>query len=141
MDKVDSELLSLLRVNARTSTSELARKLGVSRSTIQSRIHRLEAKGVIEGYSVLYGPAYNGRLVSAHVLIRVEQKLTEKSYSELQKLSAVKALYTISGDYDLVAVISAQTTEELSWILDDIANLPSIVRTNSLVMLEKKFER
>ncbi|EBU8132065.1 AsnC family transcriptional regulator, partial [Salmonella enterica subsp. enterica serovar Java] len=48
----DQALLNLLRGNARASTTELARRLGLSRTTVQSRIERLERKGVIAGYSV-----------------------------------------------------------------------------------------
>ena len=48
----DQQLLSLLRENARAPTAELARRLGLSRTTVQSRIERLERQGVITGYTV-----------------------------------------------------------------------------------------
>lgn len=51
----DQKLLALLRRNARTSVTELAKALHVSRSTIQNRIARLETSGVIRGYSVILG--------------------------------------------------------------------------------------
>ena len=52
LDALDQQLLALLRVKARTTNATLARKLGVSRGTIANRIARLEASGVIVGYSV-----------------------------------------------------------------------------------------
>ncbi len=141
MDKIDQKLLVLLRVNARTSTSELARQLGISRSTVQSRLQRLQDKNVITGYTVQYSSEYEGKLIRAQVLIKVAQKLSGKAYVILEKIPEITALYAISGDYDLIATVTAETTERLSRLLDDIANLPGIERTNSSVILETKFER
>ena len=51
-DPIDRMLLNLLRENARTSTAELARKLHLSRTTVQSRIERLERNHVVAGYTI-----------------------------------------------------------------------------------------
>ena len=141
MNAADTKLLALLRENARQSTSELARALSVSRSTLQSRIKRLEQKGIIKGYTVEYGEDYENRLVSAHVLITVHQKLTAKTNRSIHAIPQVKSLHAISGDYDLIAVLMTETTEELSEILDKIGNLEGVERTNSSFILETKFTR
>jgi len=122
-------------------TSALARKLGLSRSTVQSRMRRLEDSKVIAGYTVQYGSEYEGRLIRAHVHIKVAQKLTGKTYLLLREIQEITALYAISGDYDLIGIVTALSTEELSMTLDKIANLDGIDRTNSSVLLETKFER
>ena len=141
MNLTDERLLTLLRENARRSTSELARELSISRSTVQSKIRRLENTGVISGYTVQYGNEYENRLVSAHVLIMVHQKLTARTNRELQAIPQVKSVFAISGDSDLIAIIKTETTEELSRILDDIGNLEGVERTNSSLILETKFSR
>jgi DNA-binding Lrp family transcriptional regulator len=141
MDKIDKNLLALLRINARLSTSELARRLGISRSTVQSRLKRLENRKVISAYTVQYGREYEGKLIRAHVLLQVSQKLTGKAYVILKKMPEITSLYAISGEYDLIAIVTAESTEELSRLLDDIANLTGIERTNSSVILETKFAR
>lgn len=141
MDNTDKRLLSLLRMNARLSTSELARRLDISRSTVQSRLKRLEQQKVIVGYTVQYGSDYEKKLIRAHVLIKVAQKLTGKVYVSLNKIPQISALYSISGDYDLIAVITAESTEELSALLDQVVNLSGIERTNSSVVLETRFSR
>ena len=137
----DEKLLAMLRTNARASVSDLARALDLSRSTVQSRMQKLEESGVIKGYSVEYGDAYLSSMVSAHVSIKVKQKLTTKTNIELKHIDAITDLYAISGEYDLIAVVQAQSLEKLSHLLDDIGNLDGVERTTSSVILETKFKR
>ena len=137
----DEKLLSILRTNARASISDLARLLNLSRSTVQSRMLKLEESGVIKGYSVDYGEAYLNAMVSAHVSIKVKQKLTTKTNLELKQIDAISQLYAISGEFDLIAVVQAQNLEKLSHLLDDIGNLDGVERTTSSVILETKFNR
>lgn len=137
----DEKLLSILRLNARTSISDLARELNLSRSTVQNRIERLERTGVIKGYSVVYGGEFVKSLVSAHVLIKEKQELTAKTKLELQKIKQVTELYITSGEYDLIAVVQTQSLEQLSMAIEEIGALNGVERTNSSVLLETRFKR
>lgn len=137
----DQRLLLHLRQNARCSVSDLARALDLSRSTVQNRIAKLEASGVIRGYSVELGGEYTATQVEAHVSIKVFQKLTARTNAALEQISQVSQLYSVSGEYDLIAIVQAQSLEELSAVLDEIGNLEGVERTNSAVVLETRFRR
>ncbi len=137
----DRRLLMLLRQNARASISDLARTLGQSRTTVQSRLQKLEAAGVIRGYTVVLGGDYAANQVEAHVSIKVVQKLTARTNTALERISQVSQLYSVSGEYDLLAIVQAQSLEELSAVLDEIGNLEGVERTNSAVVLETRFRR
>ncbi|SDW82320.1 Lrp/AsnC family transcriptional regulator [Marinobacter mobilis] len=137
----DQRLITLLRQNARTSISDLARALHLSRSTVQNRIARLEASGIIKGYSLELGGEYNANQVEAHVSIKVHQKLTARTNTALEQIPNVAQLYAVSGEYDLLAIVQAQSLEALSLVLDEIGNLEGVERTNSAVVLETKFRR
>lgn len=137
----DQKLLMLLRQDARTSITDLARSLGVSRSTVQNRLARLEKAGIIRGYSVELGGEYLANQVEAHVSIKVIQKLTARTNMALEDISQVVQLFSVSGEYDLIAIVQAQSLEELSKVLDDIGNLEGVERTNSAVVLETRFRR
>ncbi|MDP5029170.1 MAG: Lrp/AsnC family transcriptional regulator [Paraglaciecola sp.] len=137
----DEQLISILRSNARATISDLARVLNLSRSTVQNRLTKLEQTGVIKGYSVEFGSQYLSELVCSHVAIKVRQKLTAKTNSQLRLISQIAELYAISGEFDLIAVVQAQSLEQLSQLLDDIGNLEGVERTNSSVILETKFKR
>jgi len=141
MDDLDRKLIAVLREDARRSISQIARLVGVSRSTIQSRIERLLRDGVIERFTVDLGSDYENRLIRAHVLIKVDQALTQRAQSGLQKLTQVTAIYAVSGEYDLIAIVAAESTAELNRLLDGIAALDGIERTRSSVVLETKLPR
>ena len=141
MDDLDRNLLHLLGNNVRVTISELARALGVSRSTAQGRLKRLESNGTIAGYAVRHGDAYNRNLIKAHVQVQVDQKRTGLVLSKIEMIREVRALHAVSGDYDLIAELAAESTARLSAILDELANLDGVVRTNSLVILETRFTR
>ncbi|EDM48766.1 transcriptional regulator, AsnC family protein [Marinobacter algicola DG893] len=141
ISKQDQRLLLHLRQNARCSVSDLARALDLSRSTVQNRIAKLEASGVIRGYSVELGGEYTATQVEAHVSIKVFQKLTARTNAALEQISQVSQLYSVSGEYDLIAIVQAQSLEELSAVLDEIGNLEGVERTNSAVVLETRFRR
>ena len=74
MDAIDEKLIFALRENARASTAHLARLVGRSRTSVQSRIERLEKQGVIVGYGVRLAPEHGMGAVRAHVMIKVGPK-------------------------------------------------------------------
>ena len=74
MTPEDRRLLALLKANARESTASLARKLGLSRTTVQERIRRLERNGVIAGYAVRIAEDVTRNVLSAQVLLSVDAK-------------------------------------------------------------------
>lgn len=73
--------------------------------------------------------------------IKVFQKLTGRTNAALEQISQVSQLFSVSGEYDLIAIVQAQSLEELSAVLDDIGNLEGVERTNSAVVLETRFRR
>ena len=141
MDSTDKKLLALLQADAREPTSSIARKLGISRSTVQSRMERLEERGVIGGYTVRLTEDYARARIRAHVLITVAPKLAPRVDAELQKIPEVTSLYSISGANDLIAILAAETTGEMDKILDKIGRISGIERTTTSIVLSTKFER
>jgi DNA-binding Lrp family transcriptional regulator len=141
LDKTDRELLALLRANSREATSSLARKLGVSRSTVQDRINRLERKKVIAAYTIRYDDTFAGRQLNAHVMIEVNPKQSQKIVDSLARMPAVVNVQTVSGIYDLVTTVQTVTTQEMDRVLDDIGDLPGVDKTTSSIVLATKFER
>ncbi len=139
--ELDSRLIQLLTENARLSTSELSRRLGVSRTTVQSRIERLERSGAIQGYTLKPGSVVDQRVVKAHVSIAVSPKHQASVERHLLKLRGVGALYSTSGQDDLIAVVQAQTMDELNTILDSIRDAEGVLDTRSAIILATRTPR
>ena len=136
----DSKLLALLRANAREPTASLARKLGLARSTVQERIARLEREGMIKGYTVKLAEDAGGRLKAA-VMISTDPKQGERVATELKKMTEVRSLVTVSGVFDLIASVEAESPARLDAALDRIGRLHGVARTVSSIILSEKFSR
>jgi DNA-binding Lrp family transcriptional regulator len=141
MDAIDHALLDLLAADARASISALAARLGLARSTVQDRISRLERSGEILGYTIRRADGRAARLIRAHVMLSVDPKLSERVVADLKALPELKRLATVSGEFDLIAEIAAETTERLDTLLDHIGRLKGVLRTMSSIVLSVKAER
>ena len=141
MDSIDEKLLSALRENGRASTAMLARLVGRSRTSVQSRIERLEKQGIIIGYGVRLAPEFGAGAVRAHVMINVGPKETRAVTAALREISQVRLLHSVSGDVDLIAVAITASVAEMDQVIDRIGALEGVERTNSSIILSTKFDR
>src|SRR5260370_36952046 len=107
MDAIDEKLIFALRENARASTAQLARLVGRSRTSVQSRIERLEKRGVIVGYGVRLAPAHEMGAVRAHVMIKVGPKEARAVTAALRAIDQGRVLHSVRGGVDLIAVAVA----------------------------------
>lgn len=141
MDTIDQRLLSALRENARASTALLARLVGRSRTSVQSRIERLERQGVILGYGVRLAPEHSLGAVRAHVMIKVGPKEARAVTAALRAIEHVRVLHSVSGEVDLIAVATTPTVAEMDQVIDRIGALDGVERTTSSIILSTKFDR
>src|SRR5271155_4609353 len=141
MDSIDEKLLSALRENGRASTAELARLVDRSRTSVQSRIERLEKQGVITGDGVRLAPAHDFGAVRAHVMIKAGPKEARAVIAALQAIAQVRVLHSVSGDVDLIAIAAAASVAEMDAVIDRIGVLDGVERTTSSIILSTKFER
>jgi len=141
MDSIDEKLLSALRENGRASTALLARLVGRSRTSVQSRIERLEKQGIITGYGVRLAPEHGHGDVRAHVMIKVGPKEARAVTAALREISQVRLLHSVSGEADLIAVAAAASVVEMDQVIDRIGALDGVERTTSSIILSTKFER
>ena len=139
--KTDQDLLKLLQENSRRTVSDIAKKMGLSRATVQHKMERLERTGVIQGYTIKINPILERQNVSAYVMISVVAKKNSSIVRQLFKIPQMEMLCTISGQYDMIAKITESTTQTLDQILDQIANLDGVEKTLSHIVLSRKVDR
>lgn len=137
----DLELVSLLRMNAREPVASLARKLGLSRTTVQDRLRKLEETGVIAGYSVKLGDSRANSGISALITLGVEPKRQIEMSKLLTRIPQVETLYTVSGKIDFVAMVKTNDSEAMDRLIDQIGQLPGVTDIETAVILSTKLDR
>ncbi len=140
-DQLDRQLVTLLQANARASTAELARQLGVARTTVVARLARLEASGVIVGYTARLGSDAADRGVQAFVGITVSPKAGREVVKRLTALPELRQLASVSGEFDYMALLRADSTMRLDALLDEIGDIDGVLKTTSSVVLALRVDR
>jgi DNA-binding Lrp family transcriptional regulator len=135
MDELDRQLIALLRNDGRTPAVTLAKTLKVSRGTVQNRIDRLTARGVIVGFTVRQHAATEAGRVRAFMTIAVEGRRAPAVLRALQGVPEVEAVHTTNGRWDLVAELSAADLSAFSGALDAIRALDGIASSETSLLL------
>lgn len=139
--QADNALIALLRENARMPVVELARRLGVSRTTAQSRLERLERRGIIAGYGVKLSPEHERSLVRAHILVTVPPKQSAAVAAALSRIPEVRTLHSVSGNFDMIVVVEAPSVGDLDRLIDRVGALEGVERTLSSIILSTRIDR
>ena len=135
MDDLDRKLLALLRANARDSAASLAKALKVSRGTVQNRIARLLAEGVIQGFTVRTRSDMEAGRIRAIMSIAIEGEGSRAVVRALRGLPEVTAIHTTNGRWDLVVELDTGTLAEFSRTLDQIRTVDGIASTETSLLL------
>lgn len=135
------ELIRLLQADARESVSSLARRLGLSRTAVQERINRLRRDGVIQAFTIRLNPDWVQGQITAVVSLVVDPKQLAPVIAALEKMTAIQALWTVSGRSDLLAMARAPTTTGIDQVLDEIGAIRGVTRTESSIILSTRFDR
>ncbi|MFC5433983.1 Lrp/AsnC family transcriptional regulator [Microbacterium suwonense] len=135
LDDLDRRLLSLLRANSRESVVNLARRLGVTRATVDSRLKRLIDSGVIVGFSVRVRDPAAASVVRAIMLIAVEGRNTAEVIRSLRGVPQIAALHTTNGRWDLVAEVSCDSLASFDETLSTIRGIDGIRDSETSILL------
>jgi DNA-binding Lrp family transcriptional regulator len=142
MDRIDGQIVALLRENARRSFQDIGKRVSLSAPAVKRRVDRLEEDGVIRGYSASVDPAAFGWQTHAFVELFCEGRM---SGSEVREAVAVhpevEGAYTIAGAPSAIIHVRAADTQHLEEALERIRETPGVTRTQTQVVLSTLFER
>jgi Lrp/AsnC family leucine-responsive transcriptional regulator len=136
-DELDRRVLALLAADGRASMADLGRAVGLSRTAVLARVQRLEREGVIRGYRaevVLPGSEAAHR---ARVGIVIRTPDVAGYVRRLSALPGVTGIETVTGEYDLMVLVTAPSAGELDAVLDGIQGWRETVRTTTWVVLTR----
>ncbi|MBN9609668.1 MAG: AsnC family transcriptional regulator [Actinobacteria bacterium 69-20] len=135
LDAIDRALLRELIGEPRLSVVELAKRLGVVRATVQSRLDRLTRRGVVSGGGIALDVARIGYPLTAFVGLQIRQGHGAEVRARLQKFAEVLEIHTTAGSFDLLCRVAAKSSADMQRTIDRIVDHPTIVRSTTSVVL------
>ncbi len=137
LDDTDRRLIALLRNDSRLPGATLARHLGVSRGTVQNRIDRLLASGVLLGFTVRLGSDAETAGVRAMIAIEVRSADTRAVLAALRRMPEVGRVHSTNGRWDLVAEIATADLAALDRVLTEIRALKAVSNSETSILLSE----
>ena len=133
IDDIDREIIEILKRNARTPYTTIAKKLGLSEAAIRKRINKLLRQRVIKRFTIEYSLQNE---IKAVVLVKTSPQVPVfKISKEIANLQGVDHVYEITGEYDVLAVIRANNVLALDSIINSIRNIDGVSSTNTMIIL------
>ena len=139
IDNLDARLIALLTDEPRIGVLECARRLRVARGTVQARLDKLTARGVITGYGPRVDAAALGFEVTAFVSLEIRQRYGHDTVAgHLADIPEVLEAHTITGSSDMFCRIVARSNADLQRVLDGIVAYDGVVRASSVIALAEQ---
>jgi Lrp/AsnC family transcriptional regulator, leucine-responsive regulatory protein len=137
LDDVDRAILALLRADGRRPVADVAKRVGLSAAPVRRRIARLEARGVITGYTVLVGPDKLGQRLEALTELRFAGNSgIEEITAAVEGLPGVRGLFITAGDPDAIIWLQVDNIAELKRVTFALRRNPKIAATKTLMVLD-----
>lgn len=135
LNETDLKILKGLLADARFSSRQIAKNVGVSVGTVLSRIKRMEDEGIIKGYSVLLDHEKLGYELTVVTEITVSKGRLTETESEIARIPNVCGVYDVTGLTDAIIIAKFRSREYLGKFTKTLLALPYIERTNTHVVL------
>ncbi|KYH38021.1 MAG: transcriptional regulator [Candidatus Bathyarchaeota archaeon B24] len=136
LDDIDRRIIEILKSNSRIKYTVLARKVGLTEGAVRRRVDKLLKNRVIKRFTIELG--YPQPTLKALVLVSTKTAYPSSTVSELiKRLEGVQAVYEVSGQYDVVAVIEGRDVSYLNNCIDEIRKIEGVESTNTLIVLRE----
>jgi DNA-binding Lrp family transcriptional regulator len=149
LDALDSRIVLLFATEPRIGVLEASRRLGVARGTVQARLDRLEAAGVITGWAPALDPVALGFPVSAFATLEIAQGAVAAGVtgvghapvaSHLRTIPEVLEAHTITGGADMMLRLVARSNADLQRVIDLVVSHPNVSRASTVIVLATEIE-
>ena len=136
MDKIDYEILSCLKENARENATNIGAKINLSTSAVIERIKKFETSGLIKQYTIVLDQQTLGGELMAFISVRLEHPKYYENFVELiNSHNAISECYYIAGDFDFILKVVTKTGKTLEEILNYIKGISGVSLTRTSVVL------
>jgi Lrp/AsnC family transcriptional regulator of lysine biosynthesis len=133
MDEIDKQIINLLRDDARAGYGKIGVKVELSEGAVRKRIKTLSDQGIIRKFTVKVAVAEGAQAITLLAINPVYP--TQEVSKKIQAIPNVETTYEVSGEYDIVAVISGMNVTEVNECIEKIRMVGGIVKTNTMIVL------
>jgi DNA-binding Lrp family transcriptional regulator len=138
IDQLDARLLLMLRAHPRVGLLEVSRRLGVARGTVQARLEKLQARGVITGFGPEIDPGHMGYPVMAFVSLVIVQGRLDEAVAGLRRVPEVLEAHGVTGDRDLLCRVVARDNGHLQDVINDMLHKGAVQRSTSAISMSRQ---
>ncbi|MBB4123425.1 Lrp/AsnC family transcriptional regulator [Martelella radicis] len=140
IDPINRKILEELVVDARISMTDLARKVGLSKTPVALRVRQMEDMGLIKGYRAMLSPIKLGLTHVTYVTVKVSdtrQKALQQFNEAVRQIPEIEECYLIAGGFDYQIKVRSRDMEHFRRIMaEEISELPFVSWTTSYVAME-----
>ena len=142
MDHIDLKLLTHLQSNAKLSYAELGRRVGLGVSTVNERLKKLQARGIIREYVAVVNPKALGLDICAFVQVLMAEPDLESAFVEqMHQLPEVQECHCITGEFSYLLKVRVRDTTHLeAFLREKIKSLAGVARTQTMIALSTSKE-
>jgi len=141
LDEVDRSILAALTEDARVPLVSLAARVHLSRNAVKQRMDRMEREGVIAGYTIVPGRTGRSRVSAIVMVYRSDRMRGGGVIAEISRIPEVRRCDVMSGDFDLLVSLEAESMDRVGEIWEMIAALPEVSNTVTAVSLTRVIDR
>ena len=134
------KLLAALKRDGRASITTLASLLGLSRATVQARMERLIAGGIIQRFTIEVDSAVERDIIRAVMMIELQGSMSRSVIAALRNIPEIAALHTTNGNWDLIARIETTSLADFDRVLRRVREIKGILNSETNILLNRAFE-
>ena len=140
LEDADRLLVDELLRDGRASHRELAERTGLALATVNRHVRRLEAEGVIRGYTVRLDPEALGWTLTAVIGLRIDKGFVRAVHEKISADARIFGVYDVTGEWDGIVLVRLRDRDDLDDLVKTTLSLPHIQRTNTMIVLKTVVE-
>jgi DNA-binding Lrp family transcriptional regulator len=133
LDEIDKQIIRALKADGRAGYNDIGKQVGLTEGAVRKRIKTLTDSGVIRKFTVKVGLVEGAEAIT--LLATNPSCPTQEVSNKIREISGVETLYEVTGEYDIVVVISGLSVAEVNECIEKIRRVEGIMKTNTMIVL------
>lgn len=133
MDDIDKKIIQILKQNGRATFNEIGKAVGLSEGAVRRRIRDLMCSGIIKKFTLKLSLSEGAEAIA---LVSINPSIpTSEVSTKLLNIPYVESIYEVTGEYDIVTLISAMSIAEVNECIEKIRKTEGVLKTNTMIIL------